>query len=172
MIKSSLGLEEQKYITSQAKAWFNTLMIDSGFVEMAYQMLIPSPEELAKSQGFEREANFWFPFVEDRIEALQRVVFHVMIRFSLLLTWIPFMLILLVPAVYDGLNTWKLKRLTFEYSSPVIHRYSIKGIVVILIGMIGLFILPFPLNPMIIPASFIFLCLFIGLALSNLQKRI
>src|SRR5690606_33785450 len=119
-----------------------------------------------------REGEYVFPFMEDRIEALQRVVFHVMIRVGLLVTWVPFMLILLIPAVIDGYNTWQIKKLTFEYSSPVLHRYSIKGIFALIIGMFCLMILPFALNPMIIPTSFIFLCLFVGLAVSNLQKRI
>ncbi len=69
--------------------------------------------------------------------------------------------------------TWKIKKTTFDFSSPIIHRYSmiILGSGVILLFM-GLFA-PLAIPPMVVlPSLIIGLALMAGLALSHLQKKI
>ena len=82
------------------------------------------------------------------------------------------MLLLFVPAVYDGYMTWQIKRTNFDYASPVMHRYSVRGAAILLFGLLAAFMAPIALNPIIIPMGMMGCCVLFGLAFGNVQKRI
>lgn len=137
-------------------------------------MLIPSEKQKAKSRGIQNmgTAEGWFNWVQGRIDTVSEVIHHTFIRVSLLKVWAPYLLILFVPAVYDGVMTWKVKRTNFKYVSPVLHRYGLRGIGLLGVIFIILFFAPFAINPMLIPAGLIVICLLLGMTIGNTQKRI
>ncbi len=172
MVEQNLGREARKWIGTKATTWFRSSIIDSGFYEGMHRTLIPNASEKAKSKGMENLGHSWFMWVEGRIEALMNLIHQFYSRLALLVTWTPYMLILFVPAIFDGLMTWNIKRTNFDYASPVIHRYSMRGSFILLVGLFIAFFVPFALNPIIIPISMMACCVLVGLALGNLQKRV
>lgn len=172
LIEESLGNNTRTWIHDKASSWYQAAIIDSGFYDGMYSFMIPTEEQKQKSRGMEKMGHDWFVWVGSRIEAFANVMFQFFHRLALLTAWGPYMLILLVPAFYDGLMTWKIKRTNFSYASPVIHRYSVRGTTIVLIGLIIAFFVPFALNPAIIPMSMMVCCVLIGLSVGNLQKRV
>jgi hypothetical protein len=77
-----------------------------------------------------------------------------------------------VRTLWDGLMTWKIKKTTFDFSSPIIHRYSMiilgSGVILLFTGLFA----PLTIPPVVLLSLIIGLALMAGLALSHLQKKI
>lgn len=172
LVQQSLGREARNWITMKANTWYDASIIESGLYDATYRTLIPSEEEKKRSRGMEHMGGLWFEWVEGRIDAVSKVIYQFYARLALLANWAPYMLLLLLPAAFDGLMTWRIKRTNFDYASPVIHRYAVRGTVAVMIGLTIAFFVPFALNPSIIPLAMMVCCVLLGLALGNLQKRV
>ena len=172
LIEQSLGVDTREWVQKKAALWYRSSMIDSGFYNEMYKVFIPTEQERMKSKGMQNMGEGWFLWVEGRMEALMNVIYQFYSRLALLTAWAPYMLILFIPAVYDGMMSWKIKRTNFDYASPVLHRYSVRGTVYLLAGLFIIFFVPFAFNPIIIPIVLMACCVLIGLTFSNLQKRV
>ena len=171
-IEESLGIQSKDWVTEKANDWYQSTIIDSGVYTGTYQILIPSENERIRSRGMENMGTAWFQLVSNRIEATFRVVYQFLMRLALLVTWAPYMLILLVPAIFDGMMTRSIKQTNFDYASPIVHRYSVRGSIILLFGLIITFFAPMALNPIIIPVVLMITSVLCGTAWANLQKRI
>lgn len=172
MVQSQLGRNTVDWIDQKALNWYNISMWESGVYKTLHTLLIPTPEERASSRGMQNMGSQIFPWVEDRLASLMHVVYQVCARIALLAVWAPYMLILLIPAVWDGYMGWKIKRTNFDYASPVLHRYGIRGVLLVAQCLLIAFFAPIALNPIIIPLTMMVACVMFGLALANLQKRV
>jgi hypothetical protein len=172
LVEANLGIDTRKWIEDKADRWYQSAMIDSGFYDAMYYTLIPTEQQRANSRGMENMAPWWFRWLKDRMEAFANVVYQFFTRSALFAVWAPFMLILLAPAVHDGMMTWRIKRTNFDYASPVVHRYSIRFTGYLLMGLGIAFFAPIALNPLIIPIVMMICCVLIGLTIGNLQKRV
>lgn len=172
MVGRYLGGETQSWINNKASHWYKTTMIDTQLIEKMRLTVIPTEREKRKSKGLENLGDLWFKFLDNRINAFTKVVYQFYARLSLVLLWSPYMLLLLIPALYDGLMSWRIKRTNFGYASPVIHRYSIRGIWVLMGGLLITFLLPVAIHPTVIPSILMVGCVLLGLSMGNMQKRI
>lgn len=172
LIDRSLGEQTGEWVYGRADKWYQAVMIDSGFYKRMHYTLIPTKEQKEKSRALENFGGKWFSWIEGRIEAFADVVYQFMARAALLTIWAPYMLLLLIPALWDGVMTRQLKRTNFDYASPVIHRYSIRLSLYIVVGLGIAFCSPIALNPLIIPVVMMICCVLLGLMVGNLQKRI
>lgn len=174
MIAQVMGSSGGRFISAEADDWHKTFIIDSGLYAGTVKMLIPTKKQKERSKGIERmgTAEGWFGWVQERIDTVSKVIHHTMMRVSMLKMWLPYILIILIPAAYDGLMTWKIKRTNFAYVSPVLHRYGARGVVLIAIIFLLLFFAPIAVHPIYIPVGLIAVCLLIGLMIGNTQKRI
>ena len=172
LLEERLGKEEHKWVHDKARGWFNASLIDNGLYNATRRHLVPSKQQVADSKGLQNMGNIWFPWVDGRLQAFSNILYHCYSRFALLLTWLPYILIIFIPSIFDGLMTWKIKRNNFEYTSPIIHRYSSHGIIFLAITVVGMFIAPVVLEPLIIPFSIMLVAVLAGLVVGNMQKRI
>jgi len=169
LIERSSGVKQRDFVLETATEWYQKGLVETGVWQSVYDFLIPSPEMKERSSI---QADWWFDFVEGRIDSLQRSIYHTLTRFALLFSWLPYILLLLIPAIWDGMMTWKIKKTNFDYSSPVLHRYSLKFGAWI-VGLILLaFFAPIPIDPIYIPFSLMVIAIIAGIAVGNLQKRI
>lgn len=170
--KSSLGVETRDWIHEKANRWFDAVIVQSGFYEEMYRTVIPTEKEKQKSRGMEKMGNDWFVWLDGRMTAALTAFYHFLTRCALLLAWLPYMLLLLIPAIYDGLMSWKIKRTNFDYASPVMHRYSVRGSTILVICLLIAFLAPIAFTPMLIPITMMIACVFLGIAMGNVQKRV
>jgi|SRR5690554_4823815 len=172
LIENSLGKTSLEWVQEKADAWYQTTMIDSGVKSAIYNHLIPTEEQKAKSVGLETFGDWWFDLAADRIESVMLVIQQTYLRFALLLLWAPYILLLLIPAVYDGIQTWRIKFTNFDYASPVVHRYSARLMGICVVGMMMLLIAPVAIPPVTTPVILMIICVATGLVIGNYQKRI
>ena len=171
-VEQSHGKETAEWAKKQAQTWFQSSIIDSGLYAATHHFMFPTEQERLNSAGLENFGEHIFIWAEGRLDALTAVIFHFYLRFAVVMLWAPYMLILLLPAVYDGVLTRKIKQTDFAYASPTLHRYSIRLLCGLVIGMFIAFFMPVAMNPMLIPIILMMCCVFMGIAWGNFQKRI
>ncbi|QSV17591.1 DUF4400 domain-containing protein [Photobacterium ganghwense] len=171
LIQKNLGTESQRWIYKRANEYYQASILDSGFYEATHQLLIPTYEERMKSKGMETMGADWFIWVESRLDASMNVVYQFYSRVAILQLWAPYMLFLFIPAIWDGVMTWNIKRTNFQYASPFLHRYSMRSMWLVVIGTFIVFCSPFTMHPTFIPLMLMLLAVSVGVNISNMQKR-
>lgn len=171
-VERSLGVQSRDWIHSRASDWYRSAIIDSGVYEQVQRAFIPTEAEKKASRGMERSWDFWFNWVQGRLDAITKIVYQFFSRLALAAIWAPYMLVLLLPAVFDGYMTWMIKRANFDYASPVVHRYSVRAVTGLACAMFVAFFLPVAIDPIVIPLTLMAMCVLMGLSVGNLQKRI
>jgi len=171
MIDASMGVETRNMIHHKAQTWYKSSIIDSGFYEGMYKLFIPTQEEREKGVGMKDFGKKYFVWIENRIDALTTVFYQFFTRVALFTIWMPYMLIILLPAMYDGYMTWKIKCTNFDYVSPVLHQASARGSLLLVIVLVISFFFPLVVPPLLVPVIMILVCILIGIGISNLQKR-
>jgi len=172
LLESRLGATERNWVHSTAKDWFNTTLIDNGAYSAAYHHIIPTEAERKASLGMENMATLWFQYADERLVSMANMYYQFLARLAHLVTWLPYILVLFIPALYDGLVSWKIKRSNFAYTSPLIHSYASRASGWMLGLTIAVFLAPLALDPVFIPIVLMVLCVLIGLFVGNMQKRI
>lgn len=172
LIEKSFGKKTLVWVQEKSDSWYQSSMIDSGVKRAIYNHLIPSEEQKARSVGLESFGDWWFDLAASRIEAVMQVIQQTYLRFALLMMWAPYILLLLIPAAYDGIQTWRIKFTNFDYASPVVHRYSVRLMGICVVGMMMLLIAPVAIPPVTTPVILMIICVAIGLVIGNYQKRI
>lgn len=169
MIESISGVQHRNQVLGHATDWYTTSLVDTGVWQSLFNMLIPEAHLREKSVV---KAEGWFNIVNDRLTAIQQSVYLIFVRVSLLFTWLPYVPLLLFPALWDGVMTWRIKKTNFDYASPILHRYAIRGGVGVAVITMVIFMMPIPIAPIYIPIALMFSIVAVGIATGNLQKRI
>ncbi|WP_304526730.1 DUF4400 domain-containing protein [Halomonas sp. I5-271120] len=173
MGRAFLGESTQLALTSDAERMFNSLMMDTGVYQAVHQFFIPTEEErLASGAMKDLGRSEVFPYAESRVQALAMIVFQVMIRISEIMLWMPYLLVLAVPAIYDGYCQWHINRSSYQYSSPLMHRYGMRGMGLVLLASLMISIVPLPIPPVVVPVAGFCMIAFLGITIKNIQKRI
>lgn len=172
LTRQSLGQSSVVWIHDKASAWYTHLVEDTDILGAMHRFLIPSEEQRLASTGMQDMGSAFFAWWADRIEALGYLIYQVLVRFALLVMWLPYIAALAIPAIFDGWMTWKIKRTNFDYASPVVHRYSMRGVYTATFGLFVVFFLPISIDPIIVPIVLMAITVLLGLSIGNLQKRI
>ena len=171
-VQRSLGERSVSWIHNMAANWYRSIILEPQVLETAKEFLVPTEQERAKSRGIENMGVPFFEWWDGRIAAFGVLTYQILARLALALMWIPYIIILLIPALHDGYMTWRIKRTNFDYASPVVHRYSSRGIAALTAGLVVLFFLPIAIDPIVVPLVMMAVAILMGLSLGNLQKRI
>lgn len=172
MVRQTLGIQANHWITEEAKQWYQRRWVNSGWQQAIWHFFIPTEAERRASTGLENLALPWFNWVGNRLQVFFSLVFHCGYRLVQMKVWGSMMALLLVPALLDGLLMRRIKKTNFDYASPVIQRYSLRGLGLLLLGQLMIWLMPLPVNPLITPVVMMFGCILLGLSISHLQKRI
>lgn len=144
---------------------------DSGLKAGISDMFMPRGRRTV--DAFEEKTSWWFDYLEQRGEALQRISYQIIYRLVLTAYWLPFFAVVAVPALIAGYMRWNAKRYGFDYASPFINNNALNtlswGLVIMLVGLF----FPAPLPPLVVCTILIAIMpTVISLLISNLPKRI
>ncbi|CCD30182.1 putative type IV conjugative transfer system coupling factor [Candidatus Glomeribacter gigasporarum BEG34] len=171
-VEQRLGPDAPHRAMHTAHGWFQASLIRSGAYSALHHFLIPSEAERQRSKGLEYLEDGWFAWVEERLDVLMQLIDQLYVRVALLRLWWPCLLLAGLPALWEGWVMRCMKRTNFSHVSPVIHHYSVRGVLFLTSGLGMALLAPVPLEPMFMPAVLITACVLAGLALGHLQKRI
>ena len=106
------------------------------------------------------------------MDAVWLSIYQVMQRLALVVAWLPYLSILVIPTLYDGMQRRRIKQMSFDYASPLRHRgafWLVSGLMIL--GFAALFF-PFPVPALGVPLIAALLAVALMLLVANTQKRV
>lgn len=171
MAEKLLTQRDMSMVIDRTNNLYIKLVIDSGAKAAIADVFMPKGPTTV--EAFEEKASWWFRYLLQRGEALQKITYQMFFRVIMMGYWVPFFLVVLIPAVFAGTLRWNAKRYGFDYSSPFINKNSLK---ILAMGAILLFLgifLPAPLPPLVVSTILVSIVpSTVSLLISNLPKRI
>jgi len=152
-------------------SWFKGLFIDNGIMAHSFDMVLPTEEAKAKSKGTEGLGDSLFAWVEGRIRAFWTIVWSTFTRLSTLLLWLPYLPLIMIPFLVDGLTQRERRKHTFEFSSPVKYGYAMIAIGFLPLVFLAVVTAPFVLHPIVAPLMLFSFGLIMRTAAENFMKR-
>ncbi|EIZ1085937.1 DUF4400 domain-containing protein [Klebsiella oxytoca] len=168
-----IGINEFPAVMDTTKARYKYFFIDTHIDSALKGYYQPIKAKTTTGDAFNKIGDLAVPFFMNGAKVFNYLLFIMTYRLSLIMYWIPFLLVVGVPSMFAGSMKWMSKRYTFGYSSPFFNRRSLTMIGWGIFSMILSLFVPFPIPPMIgavvmivaMPIAFILL-------ISNLPKRI
>lgn len=154
----------------RANRWFNGCFVDTGVVEHTYNLFARTPDPKMQSP-FDDGAKPLVLWFEGVLRTFWTILWHATLRLSHLCLWAPYALFMIVPWVIDGLVSRKIKQHTYDFTSPLQHRYSIMAVYFIALAAILMLTAPMPLPPVAIPIALLAFCIFTHRIFANYVKR-
>ena len=169
--RSTLGEDAARYCYEGAAGWYRTIALDWGLHEAMRNLFLPTDEQREKSRGLEEFGNYLFKYMSDRMEAFWRGLYLLFTRIWILMLWLPFIPIIVLPAFNHGWQLRNIKKTNFDYASPTLHTYTVEAVYWAVFIFLVLAISPFPANPLIYPALICIAGLMLSWSVANVQKR-
>lgn len=171
MGQSMLSQTDMAQVIATTDRIYIGAIIDSGLKAGVTDLFMPSSRKVANA--FEEKVSWWFEYLAERGEAIQKIIYQIVYRCVLAVYWLPFFVAVAVPAVFAGFMRWNAKRYAFDYSSPFINNNAARllcwGAIIMLLGVI----FPAPLPPLVVCSLLIAVMpTVISLLISNLPKRV
>jgi hypothetical protein len=172
-LRTGLTGETADRVVARAERWYGTLFEDSGLVAATYRITLPSSRDLDRAGALSPLASLpvW-SWVKGRLDVVWNGVYQALQRTAVFAAWWPFLLLLFTAAWGDGWVRRRIRQSGFAYASPLAHAYALRGVIgIVLVGCL-LFFLPVPWPVLGVPAAGAVLTAFVGVAVSNAQKRL
>jgi hypothetical protein len=172
LTRTWIGEQAAARVKDRADRWFRAAFIETGVMDGSHRLFLPTEEERRGSQGLEDLGSALFAGAEERLRVGWTMAYQVLVRFAQILLWAPYLLLLLVPAVTDGLLMRQRKKHGFHYASPILHRCSLYAFLGGFYAVVLLLFAPVVVPPVLVPAIAAVTAASAGVGLSNLQKRL
>ncbi len=172
LLISGLGHSGAAWVSRKGYDWYMTAFFNSGAVKGTYDLFIPDRQKRPAERGFERFGTPWFKYVEGRLSAFWTAVSLMSCRAAMAIVWLPYLMILAVPSVLDGMMMWRARREGFAFSSPVVHRYSLRASHALAWLSVISLTAPLAIHPLVFPALLFGAVLSLGVVASSMPRRI
>ncbi len=171
-IADKLGAATAQEVRQDTTKIFDSIVVDTGIYTTLHRMVIPSRAEQQRSKGMESLGKDIFPFVQSRLEAMWYSVSQAIMRLVHFLVWLPFLLLLIIPAMLDGVFQRRIRITTFRHVSALRHRMGFRGIVVIIFGLFIIALMPFGIPTLVFPVIGAAIAFLINMSITFTQKRL
>ena len=167
----AVGPTQADAILDRAVRWYRACFVRTGLESWSYHLLVP--DQRMAGAGLEKLADspVW-PWLVGRVQVVWWSLGQACLRLALLRFWWPFILILGSAAAYDALLRRRIRQHGFSYASPLMHFWSVRALLWILIGTLMLLVAPIPLPATGVPVGATVVAVLLGFVLANSQKRL
>ena len=173
MSLSEVGFSATLWIEKTGFGLYADLFRDTGVEKNVYDFFLPSQDQIKESKGLEAlGARLYFPMVQSGLDSLFGSLQRLFVRMTALALWLPTVPLILIPAILDGMMTWRRKQFSFDYASPLVHGYAAGAAKWLVIGLPLALLLPVPIPPLVFPFVFIVLSFLLMLVTAHTMKRI
>lgn len=166
------GADSADAIIDRAERWYRAAFIDTGVAPWTYHMYAPD-DDTPVEPGFEGVAeNPIWDWTRGRLDVIWGSLAMALQRISLIISWLPFLTILLIAAVGDGWVRRRIRQHGFAYSSPLAHRVGVVGIALTWIIVALWLLMPFPVHALVLPLLCVITAVLLDLMVTHTQKRV
>lgn len=170
--KDFLGKAASDEIRQMADLQYETIAGKTHLEQHIRSLFIPSQEQIDKSVGLEDLGHQLWPWFSKCVDNLMDILYLAMRRLAVAWLWIPLIVPGLLLAAFNGWKVRAIKKQEFGYTSPVLHHFGLKAMKVLYALLVLELVFPMAVPPQLIPTLLLSSCLFLGLSVSNVQKRI
>lgn len=172
-VNESLGESTNERIDAMAGAMYHAVVLGPALEEKLRAWALPT-ERARRSKSLinpQKREQIW-DYYEERINVVFDTLYWFFRRLSLFIIWFPLWLPAIVISVRTGFLERDVKKSGFAHTSPTIQHHAFKAIGGAVFILLASFLLPLALPPVAVPVLYGVVVLLIGIACSNMQKRI
>lgn len=170
-VASVLGAESEQRITQRADMWFDMLFVRTNIYPWIHEFLFDRYTTDTEVGGSfdDRGTSDW---IEERFESVWLSVYMSMYRVGTILFWVPFIALILIPAMIDGWSEREKRKWRFIFSSPGVHASSKTIYWLLGMGLLALIMFPIRVDVMVYPIIMLIATMVGWSMIINLSKRI
>ena len=166
------GQTSARTVIDRAEGWYRGLFVDTGVEPWTYYILAPDRTVKAEA-GWEGLAeNTLWTWTHGRLDVIWGSFAQALQRLALILSWMPFLIFLLVAAVGDGWIRRRIRQHSFAYASPLLHHIALVGGAILWVLSALILLAPIPIPPVAVPGLFLITAVLADLAMTQTQKRL
>lgn len=172
-VNESLGESTNTRIDAMAGTMYDVVVLGPALEEKLRAGALPT-ERARRSKSLinpQKREQIW-DYYEERINVVFDTLYWFFRRLSLFIIWFPLWLPAIIISVRTGFLERDVKKSGFAHTSPTIQHHAFKAIGGAVFILLASFLLPLALPPVAVPVLYGVVVLLIGIACSNMQKRI
>lgn len=172
-VNESLGESTNTRIDAMAGTMYDVVVLGPALEEKLRAWALPT-ERARRSKSLinpQKREQIW-DYYEERINVVFDTLYWFFRRLSLFIIWFPLWLPAIIISVRTGFLERDVKKSGFAHTSPTIQHHAFKAIGGAVFILLASFLLPLALPPVAVPVLYGVVVLLIGIACSNMQKRI
>jgi len=176
-IASFYGERTYNNVYKAAEGWYSNSVVKTGIREkslsaMSLNNTIGSDETLSGTLTFLNSIVVTADeYIQGRIELIFDMYWWLLMRFSMLLHWLPLWLPILICACYNGLCEKNIKLLSFGYANPSLLKVFGRTIAIAVFSAFVAIAIPWAIPPIAIPVIFGVIVAGAGFMICNFQWR-
>lgn len=167
-----LGTDTASHTEARANHWYDTLFVNTGLTDITMGLTddakpLEDPR-MSKVNSISRQGLDWW---DSRIRVIWRTLHQFLVRLSVLLVWVPFALLIIMPFMVDSLVSRKIRATNFAIPSPHLQLIGARSMVWMIILFLIVQIMPLRLHPAWGPTVILLFSGSLWLAVANFSKR-
>lgn len=170
LVQGQMGEAAELQLAVEAQARYQRWFVRPGAVAVGYERLLPDPS--VPKRGMEGLAPWWFEWLEKRLDAFWWLIFQLVYRLHLLLHWVPIIALFVAGSMVEGFTRRAVKRSTFAYASADRHVLAKRSLVILGVFVLVYLLLPWKVNPLIVPLWGAALAATTALLIANTQHHV
>lgn len=151
LVGQAFGNDSAVATIKSAQSIYNAAFVSTGFVRGLDGLYVSKEQQARDSTPFANLNNNFAAITNNWLECFALMVFAGLIRFIILLGWLPYLLPFLLALVVEGLVRRKIKRATFAQQNTALFAMAAHVGVFMLFLPIFYLLLPFPISPLFLP---------------------
>ena len=165
-----LGAGTAAQLSAQTDAAFRSAFVNTEIIRHLHDYLIPNAT--VPKHGTDELAPWFFIWLEDSLRTFWLVMYLAIFRVLLFAVWTPYLGVLVLAALIDGLVHRKILKQNLGYANPVRYRAGMRALVVLLIAPLLYLTVPVNASPLIVPIWLLGLSVVLMVVAKNAQHRI
>lgn len=166
-----LGHEHANAAFAGATDLFTQWFVETGIQRTSFELFVPDQGRLDASGAMANVGSPVWAWTADRIEAFWALIYQIMVRVYTVLQWWPFMILVLLPIIIDGILTRRINSYTFSLTSTHVHGIAVKSALGVIVIYLALMVLPVFVHPSWFPGIILLSGISTWLAMVHFAKR-
>lgn len=151
LIQSAFGYRDTKQIADTSSAIYQMIFVDTGVIKTIRAGEVSPEERNRNKELFGGTIIGLTGLTNNYVLTFSALIFVMVVRLYIMLTWAPFILPFMAAAVIDGFVRRKVKMLSIRGQSTVKFSLSLHAIIVIFMVPMLYLLAPFAISPLFVP---------------------
>lgn len=169
-----VGMANSTFASQRATDYFSKFFVETGIQAESFHVFVPKEPaaEDSPALALERDAEATvIPWFESRLRTVWVTIYLLMMRLSVALLWLPLVLLTFTPFLVDAFVARRIKRTSFEISSPHMQGIAARAIPISIVGYLLALMVPLYISPLWVPMLLIMTSALSWVVVAHFVKR-